>query len=103
MTQLIFNCETHVRFQIGKIWAKAKHGDIGTVVTCLRYYAGWADKVHGKTIEVGIIAYLASRYFLIICDRQMSINWRTRGMSLMALWYVHHSIFLLSCHSVFFF
>jgi len=36
---------------VGKIWAKAKFVDIGTVVTCLRYYAGWADKVHGKTIE----------------------------------------------------
>ena len=27
--------------------------DIIGVIACLRYYAGWADKVQGKTIEVG--------------------------------------------------
>jgi len=36
---------------VGKIWAGAKKGDISSVVACLRYYAGWADKVQGKTIE----------------------------------------------------
>lgn len=25
-------------------------GDLGEVVDCLRYYAGWADKIHGQTI-----------------------------------------------------
>jgi aldehyde dehydrogenase (NAD+) len=27
-------------------------GDVGAVVGCLRYYAGWADKIHGKTIDI---------------------------------------------------
>lgn len=27
-------------------------GDVGAVVSCLRYYAGWSDKIHGKTIDV---------------------------------------------------
>jgi aldehyde dehydrogenase (NAD+) len=36
---------------VGKIWAKAKSSDVTGVVACLRYYAGWADKVQGKTIE----------------------------------------------------
>ena len=27
-------------------------GDLGLVVKCYRYYAGWADKNHGKTIPV---------------------------------------------------
>jgi aldehyde dehydrogenase (NAD+) len=31
---------------------KDARGDIGMVVDCLRYYAGWADKIHGKTIPV---------------------------------------------------
>ena len=35
------------------MWARAKYGDITGVIACLRYYAGWADKVQGKTIEVG--------------------------------------------------
>ncbi|KAI8632581.1 aldehyde dehydrogenase [Xylariaceae sp. FL1651] len=25
-------------------------GDVGEVIECLRYYAGWADKIHGQTI-----------------------------------------------------
>jgi aldehyde dehydrogenase (NAD+) len=31
----------------------AKMGDIFMTVQALRYYAGWADKIQGKTIEVG--------------------------------------------------
>ncbi|KAH6676124.1 aldehyde dehydrogenase [Plectosphaerella plurivora] len=27
-------------------------GDVGAVIGCLRYYAGWADKITGKTIDV---------------------------------------------------
>ncbi|KAI0452737.1 aldehyde dehydrogenase [Xylaria acuta] len=25
-------------------------GDLGEVIACIRYYAGWADKIHGQTI-----------------------------------------------------
>ncbi|KAK2735383.1 aldehyde dehydrogenase [Colletotrichum kahawae] len=35
----------------GKSISMAK-GDVGAVVGCLRYYAGWADKIEGKTIDV---------------------------------------------------
>ncbi|KAK7429206.1 aldehyde dehydrogenase (NAD(P)(+)) ald5 [Neonectria magnoliae] len=27
-------------------------GDVGAVIGCLRYYAGWADKIEGKTIDI---------------------------------------------------
>ena len=27
-------------------------GDVGAVVGCIRYYAGWADKIEGKTIDI---------------------------------------------------
>lgn len=27
--------------------------DIDCVIACFRYYAGWADKIHGKTIPAG--------------------------------------------------
>jgi hypothetical protein len=30
----------------------AKMMDIGGSIGILRYYAGWADKVHGQTVEV---------------------------------------------------
>ena len=29
-------------------WAKS---DVQSVISCFRYYAGWADKIQGKTIE----------------------------------------------------
>ncbi|KAF5370379.1 hypothetical protein D9758_006895 [Tetrapyrgos nigripes] len=37
---------------VGKPFAVSKIADIMSTVACLRYYGGWADKVHGKTIEV---------------------------------------------------
>lgn len=27
-------------------------GDVAAVIGCLRYYAGWADKIEGKTIDI---------------------------------------------------
>lgn len=27
-------------------------GDIGAVIGCIRYYAGWADKIEGKTLDI---------------------------------------------------
>ena len=35
----------------GKSQILAK-GDVGAVVGCLRYYAGWADKIEGSTVDV---------------------------------------------------
>lgn len=37
----------------GKGLRIARDFDIGDTVACLRYYAGWADKIHGNTIDVG--------------------------------------------------
>jgi len=36
----------------GKAFAIAKGFDVAEAAACLRYYGGWADKIHGKTIEV---------------------------------------------------
>ncbi len=36
----------------GKPIAEARNGDLPLVIDCLRYYAGWADKIHGQTIPV---------------------------------------------------
>ncbi|KXN86252.1 Aldehyde dehydrogenase [Leucoagaricus sp. SymC.cos] len=36
---------------VGKQFPIARHVDIKSAVSTLRYYAGWADKIHGKTIE----------------------------------------------------
>lgn len=37
----------------GKTFAAAKGFDATEAAKTFRYYAGWADKIHGKTIEVG--------------------------------------------------
>jgi aldehyde dehydrogenase (NAD+) len=39
---------------IGRPWNKAKGMAVGFSITLLRYYAGWADKFHGQTVEVCI-------------------------------------------------
>ena len=36
----------------GKPFAVAKAADVALTVACYRYYAGWADKVQGKTIPI---------------------------------------------------
>ncbi|OCH89819.1 NAD-dependent aldehyde dehydrogenase [Obba rivulosa] len=37
----------------GKTFNWAKNADLGLSIGTIRYYAGWADKVHGSTIETG--------------------------------------------------
>ena len=43
----------------GKPINDSLHVDLPTVIACYRYYAGWADKIHGKTIPVNgpFVAY----------------------------------------------
>src|SRR5947209_15444562 len=36
----------------GKPYTDARNIDLPLTVKCYRYYAGWADKIHGKTIPV---------------------------------------------------
>ena len=36
----------------GKPLAESRNGDIPLVIDCLRYYAGWADKITGQTVPV---------------------------------------------------
>ncbi|KAG5645864.1 hypothetical protein DXG03_005206 [Asterophora parasitica] len=36
---------------VGKVFVKAKAQDIQGAIEVIRYYAGWADKIQGKTIE----------------------------------------------------
>jgi aldehyde dehydrogenase (NAD+) len=37
----------------GKPYAVARAADLPLSIACMRYYAGWADKVQGKTIPIG--------------------------------------------------
>jgi aldehyde dehydrogenase (NAD+) len=35
----------------GKTFQWAKDADVSASISTIRYYAGWADKIQGKTIE----------------------------------------------------
>src|ERR1700693_1428707 len=34
----------------GKPLGESRNADLPLVIDCLRYYAGWADKIHGQTV-----------------------------------------------------
>ena len=36
----------------GKPIRESRNADLPLVIDCLRYYAGWADKIHGQTIPI---------------------------------------------------
>jgi aldehyde dehydrogenase (NAD+) len=36
----------------GKPIAESRNGDLPLVIDCFRYYAGWADKIHGQTVPI---------------------------------------------------
>jgi aldehyde dehydrogenase (NAD+) len=57
----------HERILLGKTFGMAKMADVGGSITLVRYYAGWADKVHGQTIEVCSEQMMISRIERPIC------------------------------------
>jgi aldehyde dehydrogenase (NAD+) len=36
----------------GKPLSESRNADLPLVIDCFRYYAGWADKIHGKTVPI---------------------------------------------------
>ena len=77
-----------------------RYGDIAIVVASLRYYAGWADKIQGKTIEVTTTGRPGFNTCTERPNRPMRINWLTQGMNLMALtlWYVRRLLTPVFAH-----
>ncbi|KAK7043955.1 hypothetical protein VNI00_008123 [Paramarasmius palmivorus] len=47
---------------VGKPFSASKGFDVPGSVACFRYYAGWADKVHGKTIETTEAKFAYTRH-----------------------------------------
>lgn len=35
----------------GKAFSASYHSDLTESISCFRYYAGWADKIHGNTVD----------------------------------------------------
>ncbi|PFH45469.1 hypothetical protein AMATHDRAFT_9185 [Amanita thiersii Skay4041] len=47
---------------VGKTFKHARVADVGGAIKCIRYYAGWADKVHGQTIETNDSKFAYTRH-----------------------------------------
>uniref|UniRef100_A0A0W0F7X1 Aldehyde dehydrogenase domain-containing protein n=1 Tax=Moniliophthora roreri TaxID=221103 RepID=A0A0W0F7X1_MONRR len=47
---------------VGKPYSTSQRMDVPTAVACFRYYAGWTDKVHGKTIETTEAKFTYTRH-----------------------------------------
>lgn len=50
----------------GKPFSESFTVDLERAKQCYRYFAGWADKVHGKTIPIGQFIH-CHRFHLFIC------------------------------------
>lgn len=46
----------------GKTFSAAKGFDVTESAACFRYYGGWADKIHGKTIETSAAKFTYTRH-----------------------------------------
>lgn len=46
----------------GKAYTFARGFDVAEAAKCLRYYGGWADKEHGKVIEVDNTKMVMTRH-----------------------------------------
>ncbi|KAJ7708120.1 aldehyde dehydrogenase [Mycena rosella] len=47
---------------VGKPFNMAKMQDMGGAIQCIRYFAGWADKIHGNTVETNELKLAYTRH-----------------------------------------
>ncbi|KAI0032180.1 NAD-dependent aldehyde dehydrogenase [Vararia minispora EC-137] len=63
-------------FDNGKTFMAARHGDVVSSIQCIRYYAGWADKNHGQTIETSEAKFAYTRHEPIgVCGQIIPWNY----------------------------
>lgn len=48
----------------GKPFTDSFDIDLKLTIKCYRYYAGWADKIHGKTIPIGKLGHKHCFFFI---------------------------------------
>ena len=49
----------------GKPFSDSFDIDLKLTIKCYRYYAGWADKIHGKTSPIGELGHKHCFFFLM--------------------------------------
>lgn len=55
--------------------------DMECAVQTFRYYAGWADKIHGKTIPAGMLKIIICFEFNLVCFFKMVRSCLTHTLS----------------------
>ena len=53
---------------LGKTYNWARNVDVNFSISVIKYYAGWADKITGQTVEVSIFIHLFLRRQLIMAN-----------------------------------
>lgn len=64
----------------GKPYLVARDEDLGEVATCLRYYAGYADKLHGQTIPTHSNKFAYTLKRMLAKGLQMQLNIRLQAV-----------------------
>lgn len=61
-------------------------GDLDEVINCIRYYAGWADKIYGQTIPTTAqkFAYTLKQP-IGVCGQIIPVSWMSFGYSILLL------------------
>ena len=73
----------------GKQFSSVKQIDVQNSIYLFRYYAGWSDKNHGKTVEVGLnVLTPPQKPTRLNCSRQAKRSLHTLVTSLLVLLYV---------------
>jgi len=54
-------------FTAGKAFNIARNADVPLSIDCIRYFAGWADKISGNVLEVNSVCHCHSIFGLIQC------------------------------------
>lgn len=68
----VFYLQTLEALDSGKVFLMAYFVDLMATIKTLRYYGGWADKIHGKTIPVGVL--LSSQNWLLTTPPSFDID-----------------------------
>ena len=68
----------------GKTFTWAKNVEVAFATQTIKYYAGWADKIQGKVIEVRVLGVSSRDILTLAALRRTSRSSRIRGMSLSA-------------------
>ena len=67
----------HFSFSKGKPFSSARTGDLKLAIDVIQYYAGWADKLQGDTIEVkkpSLLQVVPFGIYIFLLDERVDVR-----------------------------